>query len=191
MLQLEGSHSFYLEPLLEPEAFASGKGTLAHELYFGGRAQYAFDYRLMPQSEQVMGGLYTVRGYPESVVAGDSMFVVTGEYRFHLPRALAVQPDPTRTRVFGQPFRFSPQQPYGRPDWDLILRTFVDAGRTVSSQHQAFEENNTLVGTGVGLELQIKQNFNIRVDWGIALESVPGVVEGGSNRFHIIATFLY
>jgi hemolysin activation/secretion protein len=191
LLQASGVQSFYLEPLLDPGMFQAGRGTLAHELYFSGRMQYSAGSRLIPQFEQVLGGLYTVRGYPESIAAGDSIFVGTAEYRFHLPRALAIQPDPSKTPVFGEPFRFSPQQPWARPDWDLILRAFLDVGRTFQVNRTEGEGDETLVGTGVGVELQLKQNINLRVDWGVALDRVTGQVDPGANRFHIVGTFLY
>ncbi len=192
VLQFDFSQSAYLEPLLDPEGFASGHSTLAHEVFLSVRGQYAFSDRLFPQSEDVAGGFYTVRGYPESVVAGDSVVIATGEYRFHLPRILPIQSDPTKTPfLWDKSFRFAPSQTYGRPDWDLISRVFVDVADVVNSDPTVFEHNNTLVGTGVGIELQYKQNFNFRVDWGIALTSIPGQVEAGSNRFHISATFLY
>lgn len=190
-MQWNFAHSFYLEPLLfsdwgDPQ---SPNATLAHELYLGFRGQYAFDYRLIPNFEQVVGGLYTVRGYPESVVAGDSVVVANLEYRFHLPQALGLDPNPSE--LFGRSFRWQPQQPYGRADWDLILRGFVDVGRVVQSEKETFESDNTLIGTGVGAEFAFRRNFSVRVDWGIALEEIEDQVSSGSNRFHIVATLLY
>jgi hemolysin activation/secretion protein len=191
-LQFELSQSAYLEPLLDPESFAAGRSTLAHELYLAVRGQYAFDYRLFPQAEDVAGGFYSVRGYPESIVAGDSVVIGTAEYRFHFPRILPIQPDPTKTPfLWDKSFRFSPSQTYGRPDWDLIARAFIDVAEVIANRATAFEDNHTLVGTGVGLELQYKQHFNVRVDWGVALTDVPGEVKEGNNRFHISATLLY
>ena len=144
-----------------------------------------------------VGGFYTVRGYPESIMAGDSVFVINTEYRLHIPRLFPMQPDPSKTPfLWDKSFRASPQQAYGRPDWDLITRVFLDVGRVLYSDAQSFERNGTLVGTGVGLELQYKQNFNVRVDWGIALNALQNPdptqqVSEGSNRFHISATILY
>ena len=163
----------------------------------GARAVFAFGSRLFPQAEDVAGGLYSVRGYPESIMAGDSVYVINTEYRIHIPRLFPIQQDPTRTPfLWNKSFRASPQQAYGHPDWDLISRVFVDVGRVLYSDAQSFERNGTLVGTGVGLELQYKQNFNLRVDWGIALNALQNpdptqTVSAGSNRFNISATILY
>lgn len=192
-LQWDLSHSFYLEPLLNNEAWRTEPRwqTLAHELALSFRGQYAFDYRLVPNFEQVIGGLYSVRGYPESVVAGDTVLIGSIEYRWHIPRSLPVQADPNATPLFGQPFRWAPQQPYGRADWDLILRGFFDAGRAINSERLSFEEDQTLLGVGVGLEFLFKRNLSVRVDWGVALEDVEGEVDSGDSQVHFSATLLF
>lgn len=205
VFQFEGSYSFFLEPLINfgewqkarvPEdrggatRFDPGLSTLAHEVVLGVRTQWAFDNRLIPNAEQVVGGLYTVRGYPESVVAGDSVIVGTLEYRFHLPRALAIQPEPSR--LLGKEFRARPQQQYGRPDWDLVLRAFIDAGHAVNSDRLEFEKDESLVGAGIGAEFLLYQNLSIRADWGFALDSVDNQdVDVGDNRFHFVFTLLF
>jgi len=197
VLQYDFAQSFFLEPLLDPKKFADGKSTLAHELYFSLRGQYAFNSRLFPQAQDVAGGLYSVRGYPESIVAGDTVVLGTAEYRFHVPRIFAVQDDPTKTPfLWEKTFRYSPQTAYGRPDWDLILRAFMDVGQVNESQRakSESEKNTTLLGTGIGTELQIKQNFNLRVDWGVPLKGVNTdgeKVREWASRVHVSATILY
>lgn len=181
-------HSFYLEQFFLNEQQAANT-TLAHEIALAVRGQYAFNYRLIPNFQDVAGGMYTVRGYPESVVSGDSVVVATAEYRFHLPQALGIEP--TSGTLFGETFRYRPQVPYGRADWDLILKGFLDLGRTVNSGRTSTESNETLIGAGVGVDLLFKRNLNIRVDWGIALEEIEDEVTAGSNRFHISATILF
>ncbi len=194
ILRADLRHSFYLEPLINPAGFAdpeeASTSTLAHEILFGVKGQYTFDERVIPQAQSVIGGLYTVRGYPESSASGDNSIVATAEYRFHVPRIFA--PDETPGQLFGQAFRWQPQYVYGRPDWDLIVRTFLDVGYVESADPFSFEEDHTLIGTGLGVELQLKQNVNLRLDWGVALQDYdPDRVSSGSNRFHFIATFLY
>lgn len=198
LLTWDLSHSFYLEPLLNPGAWQrreSWKGaTLAHEIAGSVRGQYAFGNRLIPNAQDVLGGLFTVRGYPESIVAGDTVVMGSLEYRFHLPRALGIEEEPSG-QLFGEPFRWRPQQPYGRPDWDLIFKAFVDAGRAINSDRLAFEKDETLVGAGVGAELQIKRFLSLRVDWGVALEDVneglDDEVKAGDSRVHFVATLVF
>lgn len=201
MLKWDVEHTFYLEPLINghadaiapPDTPANKSMTLAHEIVLITRGQFTMDdRRMIPNTEQVAGGAYSVRGYPESVSAGDTVILGTAEYRFHFPRTLPVR-DPTQTPFMGQPFRWAPQQPYGRADWDLIFRAFVDVGRTVNNKREPYEINGTLVGTGVGLEFLFKQNLSIRVDWGVALYNLEGPtpVAPGYNRVNFILTLLY
>jgi len=200
--QWDVSQSFYLEPLLIPTMWRDvehGSPTLAHEVVLSFKGQYAFDSRLVPNFEQTVGGLYTVRGYRESAAAGDGVVIGSAEYRFHVPKAFKKGyrpgPDgkiPEPGTFFGDPFRWVPQQAYGNADWDLILKGFVDVGRTIISDVQGAEPEETLIGVGIGAELQIKSNFNLRVDWGVALEDVPSAgIDSGSNRVHFLGTLLF
>jgi hypothetical protein len=196
VLHWDMGHSFFVEPLLDPAwSDPDAPGTkLAHEIAVSFKGQYAFNYRLIPQAEQVAGGLYTVRGYPEAVAAGDTVLVGSLEYRFHLPRALyerqQVRSQPTR--LFGEPFRFAPTQPYGTADWDLIFKAFVDAGRTIISEPFFFESDETLVGAGIGVEFLFKRNLSARVDWGFVLNEIPVFgVESGDDRVHFVVTLVY
>jgi hemolysin activation/secretion protein len=191
ILQPNVQGSFFLEPLIDNAAFTEGRGMLANEIYLSFRGQWALNNRLIPQFQQAAGGFYTVRGYPEAVTAGDTVLLGTAEYRFHLARALSVSPNPTNVNIFGEPFRLLPQQPYQRPDWDFIMRAFIDGGEVIQSRREPGEFDDTLVGAGLGAELQVRQNIDIRCDWGMALYSLSNRVKSGSNRFVVLLTFLY
>jgi hemolysin activation/secretion protein len=194
--QWDVSHSFYLDPLIFGDSWhdtsTAGHATLAHEIAISFRGQHAFEHRLIPTFQQVVGGLYTVRGYPESVVSGDTVVVVSGEYRLHVPQAFGYDPNPGT--LFGQSFRWQPQQPYGRADWDLITRGFIDAGKTINSHRESYERDETLVGAGFGFEFLYKRNLSIRADFGWALEDAETgdkAVTSGSSRLHFVATLLF
>lgn len=203
VLKWDAGHQFYLEPLFNRSAWRgeTAKGaTLAHEIAVLARGQWAFNEdRMIPQAEDVAGGFYSVRGYPESVVAGDTVYIASLEYRLHIPRLLGVpateeERTANRSSFFGETFRWRPEQPFGRPDWDLIFRTFVDVGRVEQSRKISGEHNDSLVGTGVGLELQVRRNLFIRSDMGWALDEISdpdGTVSVGSSRLHFSATFVY
>jgi len=192
--------TFFIEPLINPdiwqEAAKREKSPLAHEMAFHFRGQSAMNgYRLIPQKERVLGGFFSVRGYPESATAGDTAFVATTEYRLHIPRLLKVRP-PSRTilPLVGTPFRWAPQTVYGRPDWDLIFRTFFDIGRAMHVNRMVQEKDFTLMGAGVGIEIQFTRHINLRCDWGMALrdlDSASQTVQGGDHRFYCVATVLY
>ncbi|MBL8760288.1 MAG: ShlB/FhaC/HecB family hemolysin secretion/activation protein [Phycisphaerae bacterium] len=190
------TQSLFIEPLFNPRGgTADGKGmTLAHELVGSFRGQNALGSRLVPTFEAVAGGFYSVRGYPESVVAGDNSVVASFEYRFHIPNAFTAR-EPTR--LFGRDFRATPQTPYyGTADWDLIAKAFIDVGRVTNNDRLSFENDETLVGAGLGLELQVLRNVNVRADWGVAMEEVNKegggeFVSDGSSRFHLSFTLLF
>lgn len=191
ILQPNVQSSIYLEPLIDSTNFDAGRSTLANELYLSFRGQWALGYRLIPQFEEAAGGFYTVRGYPEAETAGDSVFLGTAEYRFHIARALGVSPNPTPIKIFGDPFRVLPEQPYQRPDWDCILRGFLDLGEVLQSNKVAGEFNDSLVGAGAGIEFQIRQNIDIRGDYGVALAGLSNRVKVGSSQFTVVLTLLY
>lgn len=194
VLHVDVSQSWFLEPLLNRRAWEDPttpeSSTLAHEVFFGVRGQTTFGHRAIPQYEMVAGGLYSVRGYPESVVAGDTAVIGTAEYRFHLPKALSLQPEPRQ--FLGDTFRVAPQQVYGPTDWDLILRTFVDAGWVQAyGPAGGSDRSDTLVGAGAGFEVQYRRHVTFRLDWGVALKEIDGQVNSGSNRVHFVLTLLY
>ena len=203
VILFDTTHSFFLEPLLNREAWEDTSpeteeaSQLAHEIMLRFRGQYAMGERLIPQVEMTVGGMMSVRGYDESVVVGDTAFVGTAEYRFHLPRTFRIQREPEKTSLFGRPFRFAPQEIYGRPDWDLIFRTFLDVGQTrTSHKRSVYEDNNTLVGTGLGVEFQFKRYVSLRLDWGYALRDVESLggtksTGAGDSKLHFMATFIY
>ncbi len=197
-LRWELGVSSYLEPLFLGGLWddkAPAGATLANEVFLNARGQWAFDDRLVPWEERVIGGLYTVRGYPEASAVGDSVFLGSFEYRWHVARLLAPQP-PTPLPLVGV-FRFAPEARGNRPDWDLILRTFLDVGYAIPSQRETGEFYETLVGCGAGLELLVKRNFSVRFDWGVALKDAiqqsggDNTVKAGNDEYRVVFTILY
>jgi hemolysin activation/secretion protein len=197
------SGSFFLEPLLLGSKWKDAStwqtSTLAHEIALSVRGQWSMDNRLIPNEQQVVGGLYSVRGYPESVVAGDNVVMATAEYRWHIPRSfrpLSVPDASGNTRepwdMFGRQFRQAPPSVYGRPDWDLVFKAFTDIGRSQNTERQAFEKDEDLWGAGLGFDFLYYRNLSVRVDWAVALDEVDNQnVKSGSNRFHMVFTLLF
>lgn len=190
----------FVEPWLE-RFFKTN--TLAHEALFKVRARFLpGGGRLVPQEQDLVGGAFSVRGYPESIVSADESLTFTAEYAYHVPWAW--RPGEPGT-VFGRPFAWRPAQPQRRPDWDLVLRTFLDYGqRWVQKDPEGVstrggiplaERNLTLVGTGVGVEVAVKQNVSIRCDVGLALTDLKTSevtwAKAGDVRAHVVANFFW
>ena len=226
VVRAEFTGSFFLDPMFNHSVDEKqwSKSVLAHELAFSFRAQSALGQnRLIPQKEQAIGGFFTVRGYPESVVSGDSYYTASAEYRYHLPRAFrpasvkedagthtAKQEDPNT--LFGRPFNYRPPQPFARPDWDLILRGFIDTGYTEINlgtlPPRPEDRNHSLLSAGAGFELQVFRNLNFRADLGWVLREVktgidsftgttptylkgPNDVSNGSVNVHLLLTVVW
>ncbi len=193
VMRWDTSFSSYLEPLLDPAAWADPttpeSSTLAHEIALLFRGQYAFDRRLIPQEERIAGGFYSVRGYPQATAAGDSVFIGSLEYRFHVPQIFGIQREPTQLPVIGE-FRYARPRVYGQPDWDFILRAFVDGARVVQSDRASFEENQTLLSVGFGAEVRLWRNVFGRFDLGVALRDALDV-DAGDTEAHFSVTTVY
>jgi hemolysin activation/secretion protein len=202
LLRWSSSFSAYLEPLLNRAAWEDPStpttSTLAHEIALLFRGQYAFGNRLIPQEQMVAGGFYTVRGYPEAASelpnasgAGDTVFLGSLEYRFHLPRIFPLRKEIVDLPAFGD-FRVAPQRVYGFPDWDLILRTFIDAGRIIRHDRNSYEKNETLLSVGFGAEVHLWRNIVGRADLGIVLDDSNFLgVDRGDTEAHFSFTTLY
>lgn len=193
LLRWDTGTSFYLEPLFAPGGWKQEDGfgsTLANEIALGFRGQYSFGDRLIPQQQQVVGGLYSVRGYEQSAVAGDATFVVSAEYRVHLPQLLGISSE--SGSLFGEPFRFRPDRAYGTADWDLILAGFFDYGQTMVEDADTTEFDEELMGAGVGIGFEFRRNLRVRADWGFALKDLDnGRTESGDSELHVVATLAF
>jgi hemolysin activation/secretion protein len=197
LTSFDASWSFYLEPMLDPygwrDPVQKSGGTLAHELAFLARGQWAMNYRLVPEFQQVAGGFTTVRGYKQSAVVGDDLLLGSVEYRLHLPRLFSPDASPPELPGMGA-FRLRPTHLWDTPDWDLILRLFSDAAYVEASHPLALqgEKDETLVSAGGGLELSILRNLTLRCDVGHTLGNLSARGnQAGDTRAHVAATILY
>lgn len=203
--------SFFVEPLFRgfsrpnPENWRAN--SLVHELSFSARGQYVSgDDRLIPQKQIFAGGFFSVRGYEESVIAGDSGVIASAEYRLHLARLLRptslLEEPPERKDTFWGRINFRAPDLYGLPDWNFLVRGFFDYAALSINDRRPDEIQNTLASVGLGFELQLRSNFNLRVDYGHILRSarrleLPGrepFIEGaekGDSRVHVLATFAF
>jgi hemolysin activation/secretion protein len=179
--------------------------SLAHEVGLWFRGQRSLGDRLIPQQEYVAGGALSVRGYPESATAGDNVESVGFEYRLHVPRLLAPASEPVRLPGVGN-FHARPKYAFTFPDWDFVVRAFVDYAHVSSESFKTAtgfppvvtsvsEPEVDLLGAGAGLELRFKRFVTARVDYGIALMDADlgssGIYESGEDQVHFSVTLLY
>jgi hypothetical protein len=187
-----GLYSFFVEPLIDPAGWEDPEtpedSTLAHEIALVFSGQYSFD-RLVPQYQQIVGGLDTVRGARQAELAGDNAVLGRAEYRLHVPRLFMPDTTPTELPLLGA-FRTRPAHVFGLPDWDFVVRTFTDVGYSFPTDELDTESPETLWSIGVGAELQLLRNFIVSVDAGHVLHGAEGT-DAGDTRGHVLATVLY
>lgn len=139
---------------------------LTHEFSLNMNGQYARKSRLIPHLQFVIGGLNSVRGYPQSVAAGDHGAYIQGEYRH---------------------YNFFPKE-----NIKTQARIFIDGGRTIANDRLSFENNSTLWSCGMGGNLIFKNHFKLSADWGITLHKLQNnTPHKGSQSFIMSALALY
>ena len=201
LLSWNGELSFYIEPILwyrrgfgDPGSAA--RSTLAHEVQIRTAGQWTFGDRLVPQFEQIAGGLHTVRGYRQAAAAGDTAAIGTVEYRLHLARLLDPGGEPVEVPVLG-PFSYRPRTVFSRADWDLILKLFYDAAvvreEAASGQGDAGRlRKETLAAWGIGAELLLMRHLRAGIDLGFRRSGLSdGTRAGISPRTHLYVTITY
>lgn len=148
---------------------AEGVGEFRLRANVGG----ALDGRVAPQAYTVLGGMNTIRGYPEAAAAGDQGWSASVEYWWHPGRSSA------------------PNQRFQSQDWDLAFGGFLDAGATkINNPVVDYEVDEDLLGAGIGLEGLFDRSVQVRLYWGFALSDLDGRdTESGDNRVHFSATY--
>lgn len=105
------------------------------------------DRTLVPLEQFGIGGQNSVRGYRQDALLTDNGLLVSGEVRLPIARI---------------------------PDWDTVvqLAPFIDLGHGWNKNSDRQPEEQTLVGTGLGLIWRQGKNFSARLDWGIPLRDI-------------------
>ena len=72
---------------------------------------------------------------------------------------------------------------------------FFDIGRTIKHKQLPGEQNDTLMGAGVGVELNILDHLILSFDWGSALsrarKNTVVEIDKGSSEAYFSATLVY
>jgi hemolysin activation/secretion protein len=121
---------------------------LAPDTLFVFRSDAQFATRsLVPLEQFSIGGLQSVRGYRQDQFLVDNGFFASAEFRLPILRVNQV-------------------------DGLLQIVPFIDFGIGWNSSGDRNPDPNTLVGTGVGLLLQMANQLNARLDYGFPLIDV-------------------
>lgn len=203
-LNVSGSYSKFLDPIFKgkedwrnPET--PNSSTFAHELRLQGEMQHALGHRLFSQEKYTVGGMNTVRGYPQSAASGDTGGRLRLEYLYHISRDLPVVEESLRGqgRLFGGllgiPFKWQPERAFDVPDWDLSVGPFVDYGRTINIERGTFEDyDEVLWSTGIAAEFRFMQNLQVNWSFGeVQQSSRNDGAEEGHTETHLEISLSY
>jgi hemolysin activation/secretion protein len=206
ILQFDLGHSMYLEPLFFGEKFYTGenwrKSASAHEIAATLRGQQVLNNgRVIPQKLMTVGGMYSIRGYPDSVAAGDNVVMGSLEYRLHVPRLFRPLSEIARDRgdarpptYFGIPVNWRAPGIHSLPNWDFVVRLFADAGRVKVIRRMSWEHDRSLHSLGAGMETQLFGHLNVRCDWGFAQKTINTAhreIRPWSSRLHFSASLVW
>ena len=144
-LQLSHTETFFLGKWIEDTFNKSPSEYFSRQL-LSIRAQLDFALsgkRHLPHHQFIAGGTGSVRGYPESPVAGDSGQLLSVEYQV--------------------PFYYFTDS-YGQADLPWTVSAFIDWARVGVNDPLFFESDQNLVGVGVGLQILLPRGLYARFD---------------------------
>jgi hemolysin activation/secretion protein len=163
---------------------APPSGDLAHEISLSLRGQYVLSRdRLVPQEQDLIGGAYSVRGYPDSILSADDSLVTSAEYAFHPGRIFQMP------RIWGS-------------EVGVLFRAFTDYGRAwvtppagTGGGTRGTEQDRSLWSVGAGTELSFRKQISLRCDVGYVLreirDSFTVLAEKGDVRAHFIGSITW
>ena len=152
--------------------------------FLKGEIQWA-DGPLLPVEQKAVGGMDTVRGFPERIVQGD--FGASGSLEFRSPLVLSSYFNRLWTRNKKSPdsegFQFIP--------------VFADAGWVEMDDSFSDPDSFTIASVGTGIRLMMGQSFLFRFDWGFPVVGRDDVNEvsdekvAAGGRYHLSAQFQF
>ena len=177
---LYGGYRTYLDKLL------GRSGGRAHELsLFGSMTSSLGGDRLPPSFLGVLGGPYSVRGYPIGTLSGDRSGYLKTDYKFHLNR----MGGQNSSSEAGNDGGLRPKFAGDMPDFGIALGAFFDIG-SVSNEDRinAFESDGTLSSAGLGLTLDFQGKYTLNLEHAWALSEVMTsnhVIESGDAETYL------
>lgn len=107
-----------------------------------------------------LGGLYSVRGYPQDIRVTDNGFLLSTEVWLPILRVKDL---------------------WQNADGVLQVIPFFDLGVGWNTGEVEDPDPNTLIGVGLGLQWQMGSNFSARIDYGIPLIKIEDLEKNSLN----------
>lgn len=141
-------------------------------VFLRAEVQYASS-PLIPADQFGIGGLDSVRGYPDRVVQGDDGYTATAELRTPIISGL----------MFKKSAGDDAKKGWFTPVDRLQFITFADAGYIrVQDTILGDPGSESIYSAGVGFRLQLTENILARADWGVPF-GYSSLIEKSSKDF--------
>jgi hemolysin activation/secretion protein len=152
----------------------SGEQIYAHYIFANFDLQYSGE-PLLSADKKVVGGLESVRGYPENFVAGDNGFSGKLEVRTLIFKGAL-------TKWLGRNKNFDERRRY-TADY-IQLTGFLDGAYVEDEATTSIpSQNATLLGVGAGLRFSVTGNSQLKLDYGYPIEDAEGASKNGRLHF--------
>jgi hemolysin activation/secretion protein len=138
---------------------------------------------LVPAEQKAIGGMDSVRGFPERIVQGDNGISGSLEVR-----------TPLMSTFWGSPYKSSAERKealdMGKTVDRIQLLAFMDGGTVRLKKALGTKDSYTISGAGVGIRIALTQYLQFRLDWGVPLSGRKDVetseekIDAG-GRYHL------
>jgi hemolysin activation/secretion protein len=142
---------------LTGEASRAQQITTYTSVFVKAGGQWASTSLVAPE-QYIVGGQWTVRGYPVAQFSGDRGYALTGEFRWNAPG-------------------FGDRPAFLGKKWGSILQCylFIDhGGANLINPLEGQTRSQTITGTGVGTQIAIPDNFLLKVEYAKPMNHVVG-----------------
>ena len=186
-LRANADGDYYIERLqlarIQPLS-GERKGSLGWLLFAKADAQLASG-PLVPAEQKAIGGMDSVRGFPERIVQGDDGISGTVEIR-----------TPLMSTFLGSPYKTKVDRNKAVNEGKTVDRlqfvVFGDAGYVKIHDSLSAESQYTLAGAGAGFRLSLTKYSQIRFDWGVPISGRGKAATSeedikSSGRYHMSA----
>jgi hemolysin activation/secretion protein len=186
-LRVNADGDYYIERLqvarIQPLS-GEQKGSLGWLLFAKADGQLASG-PLVPAEQKAIGGMDSVRGFPERIVQGDDGISGTLELR-----------TPLMSTFWGSPYKTKADRDRalneGKTTDRLQFVTFVDAGSVQIKDSISSVDSYTIAGAGAGFRLAMTKYSQFRFDWGIPIMGKSDVETkqekiASGGRYHLSA----
>jgi hemolysin activation/secretion protein len=186
-LRVNADGDFFIERLqmarVQPLS-GEQKGSLGW-LLFGKLDGQIASGPLVPAEQKAIGGMDSVRGFPERIAQGDDGVSGTLELR-----------TPLMSTFLGSAYKTKVERDRALNEGKTVDRlqfvTFLDAGTVKVQDPLSSVDSYTMVGAGVGMRLALTKYSQFRFDWGVPLSGREEVATSeeeinASGRYYLSA----